>query len=258
MKQHQVYFIGAGPGDPDLLTLAGARALEQCQKVFVPPPYEVTFASLLVGKSLHIPFDFYFEELLELINTALTSSDVAFLVPGDLTFYSPFQCLVDNLENRAVVIPGVGTANVASAFLKKTLDLPDVSSRAIIVSPRTLGNDGSLSIRSLAAPGVTLLIYMNNIPLPQLVDDLKSGYGENVPIAILHRLCLPGQEVVSGCLDDIIEKVGGRDFFNLEGQDRRPALTLVLVGETLQTTVDGTWWNYRRDNIWRHRDAEQQ
>ena len=52
------------------------------------------------------------------INTALTSSDVAFLVPGDLTFYSPFQCLVDNLENRAVVIPGVGTANVASAFLK--------------------------------------------------------------------------------------------------------------------------------------------
>ena len=258
MQQHRVYFIGAGPGDPDMLTLGGARALELCQEVFVAPPYEVTFANLLAGKSLHVPFEFYFDEMLALINNSLTHTNVAFLVPGDLTFYSPFQALVDALGEQAVVIPGVGTANVASAFLKKTLDLPGVSSRAIIASPRTLGDDGSVSIRTLAAPGVTLLIYMNNIPLPQLVDDLKAGYGENVPIAILHRLCLPQQEVVTGRLDDIIVKVGQRDFFNLESQDKRPALTLIIVGETLSATADGKWWDYRRDTIWRYRKTEQE
>ena len=258
MQQHRVYFIGAGPGDPDMLTLGGARALELCQEVFVAPPYEVTFANLLAGKSLHVPFEFYFDEMLALINNFLTHTNVAFLVPGDLTFYSPFQALVDALGEQAVVIPGVGTANVASAFLKKTLDLPGVSSRAIIASPRTLGDDGSVSIRTLAAPGVTLLIYMNNIPLPQLVDDLKAGYGENVPIAILHRLCLPQQEVVTGRLDDIVVKVGQRDFFNLESQDKRPALTLIIVGETLSATADGKWWDYRRDTIWRYRKTEQE
>ncbi len=253
MSRHRVYFIGAGPGCADLLTLRGSRVLAGCHTVFAPPPYEETMADLLAGKCVEIPFAYRFEDLLRYIEDLLGRGDVAFLVPGDLTFYSPFQPFVDALGERAEVVPGVGTANAAAGFLGKTLDLPDVSSRAIIVSPRTLGDDGKVTIRSLAAPGVTLLIYMNNIPLPALVDDLRAGYGANVPIAILHRLCLPGQEVVVGRLDDIVEKVGRRDFFNLEGDDKRPALTLVIAGETLMATADGAWWNYRQETIWKHR-----
>jgi precorrin-4/cobalt-precorrin-4 C11-methyltransferase len=107
-----------------------------------------------------------------------------------------------------------------------------------------------------ARPGSTLLIYMNNIPLPDLVAELRRGYGVNVPIAIIHRLCLPGEEIVLGTLDDIVAQVGERDFFNLQAKTKRPALTLVLVGETLAAREDGTWWDYRRDNIWRYRDGE--
>ena len=255
MNDHKVYFIGAGPGCPDLLTLQGSRLLAGCRVAYVPPPFEETFAEHLAGKELRIPFSYRFEQLIEQIGEELKNSDVAFLVPGDLTFYSPFQPLVDALGSKALVVPGVGTANVASAFLQKTLDLPDVSSRTVLVSPRTLGDDGAVAIRELAAPGVTLMIYMNNIPLPQLVDDLLSGYGSNVPIALLHRLCLPGQEIVTGRLDDIVEKVGGRDFFNLEGEDKRPALTLVIVGETLAAATNGEWWNYRHENLWKKRES---
>lgn len=256
---NHVYFLGAGPGDPELLTLRASRLLAECPVVYAPTPFEVTFAAYLTGKTLLIPFDYYFRELLDLVEIQLKNGPVAFLVPGDLTFYSPFQALVDAFGERAVVVPGVGTANAAAASLKKTLDLPAVCNRTILASPRTLGdNPGTPTMKDLAAPGVSLLIYMNNIPLPELVNQLRAGYGRSVAIAILHRLGLPGEEVVRGTLDDIVARVGDRDFFNLNGVDRRPALTLIMVGESLDASTDGDWWDHRRDHIWKQRDAEWQ
>jgi precorrin-4/cobalt-precorrin-4 C11-methyltransferase len=252
----RIFFIGAGPGDPELLTLRGARALSECHTVFAATPYEETFALLLQGKKVLVPFDFYFQELCRAIDEFLLKGSVAFLVPGDLTFYSPFQPLVEHFGDDAVVIPGVGTANAASAILKRTFDLSAVCSRAIITSPRTLGDDPQgTTIADLAAPGAALLIYMNNTPLPQLVEQLKKGYGRSVPIAIFHRLCLPGEAVVAGTLDDIVERVGGRDFFQLSQTNGRPALSLVVVGETLASKVDGSWWDFRREHIWQHQGS---
>ena len=252
-----VYFIGAGPGDAELLTLRGARLLGECQAVFAPTPFEETFADRLADKTVLYPFDFYFKELLDRIEEELISGSVAFLVPGDLTFYSPFQALVDALGDRAVVVPGVGTANAAAAYLKKTLDLPGVCNRAILASPRTLGDGPDApDLSQLAAPGVTLLIYMNNLPLVDLVRQLRQGYGGSVPIAVLHRLGLPGETVVQGSLDDIVERVGPRDFFNLGGPIKRPALTLVIAGETLNASVDGSWWDFRREHVWRFREGD--
>lgn len=251
---NRVYFIGAGPGDAELLTLRGARLLGRCPAVFVPPPLDQTFAELLAGKRLLVPFDYYFAELLELLEQLLEAGPVAFLVPGDLTFYSPFQALVDTLGERAEVVPGVGTANAASAYLRKTLDLPGVCNRTILASPRTLGDDPDApQLGDLAAPGVTLLIYMNNLPVSELVAELRRGYGRDVPIALLHRLGLPGEDVVRATLDTLEQEVAGRDLFNLSGKDRRPALTLVVAGETLTAEVDGGWWDFRREHIWKHR-----
>lgn len=251
MSDNKVYFIGAGPGSPDHLTLRGASVLADCGTVFAAQPYETTFGAFLSNKEVLSPFDYYFQELIDKISSVLTGTSVAFLIPGDLTFYSPFQALLDYYADIAEVIPGVGTANLASARLKKTLDLPGVSNRAIIASPRTLGDKpGAPTIGDLVAPGVTLLIYMNNIPLPELVEILRRGYGANVPIAICHRLDLPGEEIVTGCLDTIVAQVGDRDFFNLLSASRRPALTLVIVGETLSAISDGSWWDWRRQHIW--------
>lgn len=248
-----LYFIGAGPGDPCHLTLAGAAALQKAQVVFAPDPFEETFASVLEGKRVLVPFDYYFDDMITEIDRALESGDVAFLVPGDLTFYSPFQPFIDHYADRSHVLPGVGTANVLSAMLKKTLDLPGVCSRTIIASPRTLG-DGGISFADLARPGVTLLIYMNNLPLTDLVAELRKGYGKDVPIVLGHRLCLPEEEIVAGSLDTIVDLVGDRDFFNLGKEIRRPALTLIVVGETLTAFGDSAWWDHRRRTLWQFRD----
>lgn len=252
---HHVYFLGAGPGDPELLTRRAERLLGECQVVYLPPLYDQTFAELLEGKELFVPFEFYFADLIKLIKEQLVNGPVAFLVPGDLTFYSPFQAVVDALDDLAVVVPGVGIANAASALLKKTLDLPGVCSRAILASPRTLGNGPDApTMGDLAAPGVSLLIYMNNIPLPELVAQLRKGYGKDIPIALAHRVGLPDEEIIVATLDTIVTKVGDRDFFNLDSTNPRPALTLLLVGESLTADADPTWWDYRRDHIWKHQD----
>jgi precorrin-4/cobalt-precorrin-4 C11-methyltransferase len=253
---HQVYFLGAGPGDPELLTLRAERLLKECQVVYIPPLFDRPFADLLIGKELFIPFEYYFSDLIALLKVQLANGPVAFLIPGDLTFYSPFQAIVDALGDLAVVVPGVGTANAASALLKKTLDLPGVCSRAVLASPRTLG-DGpdALTMGDLAAPGVSLLIYMNNLPLATLVGQLRKGYGKDVPIALAHRVGLPDEELIVATLDSIVARVGDRDFFNIDSPDPKPALTLLLVGESLTADADPAWWDYRRDHIWKNRDS---
>lgn len=252
---HQVYFLGAGPGDPELLTRRAVRLLAECDVVYVPPLYDQSFAELLQGKELFIPFELYFDELISKIKAQLNDGPVAFLVPGDLTFYSPFQAVVDALADLAVVVPGVGTANAASAIIKKTLDLPGVCSRAVLASPRTLGDGPDApTMGDLASPGVTLLIYMNNVPLPELVKDLRGGYGKDVPIVLAHKIGLPEEEVIVASLDTIVGEVGDRDFFNLENPNPKPALTLLMVGESLTAEADPAWWDYRRDHIWKFRE----
>jgi precorrin-4/cobalt-precorrin-4 C11-methyltransferase len=251
---NRVFFIGAGPGDPQLLTLQGAAALERCAIVYLPLPYDETFAALLQGKQILIPFDYDFEELLGNITQQLVNNSVAFLIPGDLTFYSPFQGLIDHFNEQAEVVAGVGVANAASARLKRTLDLPSVCNRALIVSPKTLGDgENSPKLEELAAPGVSMLIYMNNLPLPELVAKLRQGYGSNVPIALLHRLGLTDEKIIEGTLDTIVDACEGVDYFYLNDPSKKPALTLVVVGETLHAKVDGQWWDYRRETMWRKR-----
>ena len=249
-----IYFIGAGPGDPGMLTLQGAKALDAAGVVYLPVPYDETFAELLTGKQLLIPFDYDFKTLTGQIAAHLKRTPVAFLVPGDLTFYAPFQGLIDHFGDNAEVIPGVGVANAAAARLKKTLDLPAVTNRTLIVSPRTLGDAAdSPGLEKLAAPGVSLLIYMNDLPLEQLVEKLLAGYGKDVPIALLHRLGLPGEAIVEGTLKTIVAACDGTDYFFLNEPEKKPALTLVVVGETLRGEVDGHWWDYRRTHIWKAR-----
>lgn len=250
----KVYFIGAGPGDPQLLTLQAVDALTGASLVFAPEPFEETFAERLAGKLVVSPFDFDFAEIVERVETQLELSDVAFMIPGDLTFYSPFQSLINHFDTRAEVLAGVGIANAASARLKRTLDMPGICNRAIIVSPKTLGDEkGMPSLEELAGKGASLLIYMNNMPLAELCATLRRGYQTDVPITLIHRLGLPGEEIISGTLDTIDARTCGKDYFNLNDPTGKPALTLIIVGETLTAEVDGSWWDYRREHIWKKR-----
>ena len=77
MTGHKVYFIGAGPGSPDLLTLKGRDLLERCPVVFVPTPFEETMSEHLQGKKIEIPFDYRYEELLSYLEQLLKTADAS-------------------------------------------------------------------------------------------------------------------------------------------------------------------------------------
>lgn len=248
---NRVYFVGAGPGDPDLITLRGAALLRECRAVFTFAPLGETFAGLIQGRPVYDPYDFDFDDLLIRLDALLETGDVVFLQPGDMTFFSPFQALIEALGDKAEVVPGVGSANAASALLKRTLNLSGVCTRTILVSSRVLAEvPGAPALEELAKPGATLLIYMNHYPVAELVARLRCGYGRNEPIALAHRIGLPGQRLYQGTLDDIVAQTSDCDLFDKKG---RADLTLIIVGEALTATPDQGWWDQRRLNVRRHR-----
>jgi len=242
---NRVWFVGAGPGDPQLLTLRGAQLLQHSREVFAFPPFGETFGEMLEGKTIRDPFDYSFAGLRDLLHSLLQQGDVIFLVPGDLAFFCPFQPLIDALGERAAVVPGVGNANAAAAALKRTLNLSGVCSRTVLVSGRHLAKhpDG-LQLPQLCSPGTTLLLYMNTLPVTELVTQLRHGYGGNVPIALLHRLGLPGQDILLTDLDSLVPRVAGRDYFATSGAVRS-SLTLIVAGEALTAMADEAWWDQR-------------
>jgi precorrin-4/cobalt-precorrin-4 C11-methyltransferase len=247
----RVFFVGAGPGDPQLITLRGAALLERCCAVFTFAPLDETFAGLIAGKPVYDPYDFAFGDLLKRLDELLQSGDVVFLQPGDLTFFSPFQALIEALGDRVEVVPGVGTANAASALLRRTLNLSGVCTRTVLVSTRVLAEaPGAPVLEDVAAPGVTLLIYMNHYPLEELVSRLRTGYGRNEPIAVAHRIGLSGQRLYLGTLDDIVDQTRDCALFDEKG---RADLTLIIVGEALTAIPDESWWDDRRLHVRRHR-----
>jgi precorrin-4/cobalt-precorrin-4 C11-methyltransferase len=248
---NRVYFVGAGPGDPELITLRGASLLSRCRVVFTFAPLDEMFAALIGDKPVCDPFDFDFDDLLARLEEWLDTGDVVFLQPGDLTFFSPFQALIEILGDKAEVVPGVGSANAAAALLKRTLNLSGACTHTVLVSSRVLAEvPGAPSLEDVACPGATLLIYMNHYPLAELVSRLRSGYGRNEPIALAHRLGLPGQRLILGTLDDILKQADDGMLFDEKG---RADLTLIIVGRALTAIPEKGWWNQRRLRVRRHR-----
>ena len=246
---NRVFFIGAGPGAPDLLTVRGLNALSQCSVVYALPPYDEAFGPLLAGKTVFNPFDYYFAELLQQVEVQLRANSVAFLVPGDQTFLCPFHGIVDFFDDRADVIPGVGIVNAASATLKKSFDLPSVCQRTMLVSPRVLAERGELDqLPSLLDREVTVLLYLNHLPLVELAALLRQGFGENVPFGAFYRLGLEDQDVVLTSLDDVLCQVDEVSQFSLKSETdgRSSSLLFYAAGHALTAKDDGEHWDRRR------------
>lgn len=254
LPQNPVYFIGAGPGDPDLLTLAGAKALRRSKYVLAPAIFEESFSRRLRGKEVESPFQFPHIELTRWVESRLPRGQVSVLMPGDFSSFCPFQSFVAHFGERARVLPGVGAHAVAAAILKRTFDLPGVAHATVLTSPRAHARAGSrVHLKEYAVPGHTLVIYMNDIPLGQLAKELRRGFRADVPIAVLERVSCSDERITVATLDTIEARIGNRDPFGLETHGPEPALALVIAGGALGADEDPSWWDRRYDRIWKPR-----
>ncbi len=229
----KVYFVGAGPGDPELMTLKGLRVLRRADLVIYPgslTPREAVEewapdAELVdsYGRSL--------EELVELmVEAAREGKTVVRLVSGDPFIYSSVYEQVRELERAGVeyeIVPGVSSVNAAAAALGEELTKPGVSQTVILTRPagRT-GKPKGESLRELARHGCTMVIFLGVRYLEDIVESLlEGGYSEDTPVAVVYKVSTPEEKIVRGTLADIVEKV------KEEGIDRT---ALIIVGDVLR------------------------
>lgn len=210
-----VYIIGAGPGDPELITVKGKAILERADIII--------YAGSLVNKELlqyarndceiYDSAGMNLDEVIAVMEQAIKEEKlIARLHTGDPTIYGAIREQMDKLSERGIpyeVVPGVSSFCAAAAALKAEYTLPGVSQTVILT--RMEGRTGvpeKESIQSLASHNATMVIFLSVHMLEQLVEKLCSGYAEDTPAAIVYKASWPEQKIIKGTLGDICEKAG--------------------------------------------------
>lgn len=227
----RVYIIGAGPGDPKLITVRGAELIARCPVVLytgslVPKEVVATAAAdALVLDSSSMTLD----EILAVIVAARDAGqDVARVHTGDpVLFGSTAEQMrrMDALGIEYEIVPGVSSFTAAAAALGRELTLPELSQTVILtraegrtpMPPRE-------KLEQLASHGATLCLFLSITLLRDVVAALAPSYGEDCPVAVVHKASCPDQRIVLGTLADIRERVRASGI---------KSQSMILVGRVL-------------------------
>ena len=216
----QVFIVGAGPGDPELITMKGHRLLSEADVVI--------YAGSLVnptlldytkkGAEIHNSASMTLPEVIETIDAAVRQGKmVVRLHTGDPSIYGAIQEQMDELKKRGIefeVVPGVSSFLATAAALKQEYTLPGISQTVIITR-----NEGRTPVpereklRALAAHQSTMCIFLSITMLDQVVAELiAGGYEPSTPIAIVQRASWPEQKIVRATLETIVEAIRDKNI----------------------------------------------
>jgi precorrin-4/cobalt-precorrin-4 C11-methyltransferase len=229
-----VFFIGAGPGDPDLITVKGQRLIRTCPVIIyagslVPEAVLEGHQAVQVTNSAAL----HLEQIITLMKSAhANGQDVARVHSGDPSLYGAIGEQIRCLRELGIpfeIVPGVTATAACAALLGTELTLPDISQSVILTryGDKTAMPEGE-ALGDLARHQATMAIHLGVNNLAKIVAELAPHYGLDCPIAIVHRASWPDQDWVVGTLSDIEHKVQEKGF-------RRTAL--ILVGRVLGNDV---------------------
>jgi precorrin-4/cobalt-precorrin-4 C11-methyltransferase len=249
-----VYFIGAGPGDPELITVKGQRLLHACPVILYAG--SLVPEAVLAGNSAELVVntaELHLKEIILLISQAhAKGQDVARVHSGDPSLYGAIGEQIRQLRALAIpfqIIPGVTATAACAALLECELTLPEVSQTLIMTryaSKSTM--PAGEQLHDMARHGATMAIHLGVVHLSKIVAELLPHYGADCPIAVVHRASWPDQDWVSGTLANIEALVSAKGF-------RRTAL--ILVGRVLNTEqfADSALYNAEHRHLFRQPDA---
>ncbi|RUM55255.1 MAG: precorrin-4 C(11)-methyltransferase [Marinomonas sp.] len=229
-----VFFIGAGPGDPDLMTVKALKTIERCSVILYAGsliPTEVIDNVRESAEAIYDTASLNLDETTEIIRQAAAEGKhVARLQSGDPALYGAIgeqMRRLDALNIDYEVIPGVSAVAASAAMLQKELTLSGVSQTVIMT--RYEGKTPFPErerLPTLAKSGATLAIHLGITRIHKIVEELLPHYGEDCPVAVCYRTSWPDQDYVTGTLKDIVEKVRAKKFTRT---------SLILVGHVLDT-----------------------
>ncbi|MGH8056978.1 MAG: precorrin-4 C(11)-methyltransferase [Candidatus Entotheonellia bacterium] len=228
----KVLFVGAGPGDPELLTLRGARALAAADVV--------VYAGSLVprgvlrhvrpGARIHNSATLTLEDTHRLLTDAYRAGQrVVRLHSGDPSLYGAITEQMARLDQEGIpheIVPGVSAFQAVAARLGIEYTLPGVVQTLILT--RAGGRTGlppNESLVELARHGVTLCLFLSARHVTEVQETLLTSYAPTTPVAVAYRATWPDEELVLGTLAELAEIIQHRGY-------ERTAL--IVVGPSLQ------------------------
>lgn len=208
-----VVFLGAGPGDPELITLKGRRLLDEADVIVYAG--SLVNPALLEGVQAKI-YDsagMTLEEVLAvLIATSREGKKAVRLHTGDPAIYGAIREQMQRLDTENIpyeVVPGVSSALAAAAALQAELTVPEVTQTVIFTrqAGRTPVPEQE-SLRKLAAIQASMCIFLSISMMDKVVGELTGGgYPKDTPIAVVEKASWPDQHIVRGTLADIADKI---------------------------------------------------
>lgn len=210
-----IYFVGAGPGDPDLITVRGRKLLEQADMLIYAGSL-VSDEQLQWCKADCEIYNSAGMSLEEVEKKFLEAEEKNYLTvrlhSGDPTLYGAIREQIDFLTSKNIpyeVIPGVSSFTAAAAVIGKEFTLPDVSQTIILT--RAAGRTPvpeKENLKSLAKHGASMAIFLSAGQIDTVAKELAAGYGRSdVPCVVIYRATWNEQKIISATLADIAEKV---------------------------------------------------
>ncbi|WP_395311752.1 precorrin-4 C(11)-methyltransferase [Mycobacterium sp. AMU20-3851] len=211
-----VYFIGAGPGAADLITVRGQRLLNRCQVCLyagsIMPRDLLDFcpADARIVDTGPLTLDQIIDELAAADAAGL---DVARLHSGDPSIYSALaeQCRrLDELGIGYEVVPGVPAFAAAAAALGRELTVPGVAQTVTLSRVATLSTamPEKESLAALSAPGATLVLHLAAAQAETIVAELTAGgYTAETPCAVVAYASWPTEQLVRCPLGELVEQL---------------------------------------------------
>lgn len=210
-----IYFIGAGPGDVDLITVKGQKLLAKADVVIYAGSlvWDEHLKICKKGCKSYNSASLTLEEVMDIIkrNDSETATIVR-LHTGDPTIYGAIReqiRLLDGLKIPYQVIPGVSSFTASCAAINREFTVPGVSQTVIItrIEGKTPVPEAE-DLEILASHKCSMAIFLSVQDIDRVIDKLKRGYGRNdVPVVVVYKASWPDQMILTGTLSDIAEKV---------------------------------------------------
>jgi len=228
----KVYFVGCGPGDPELITIKAKKLIQKADVVvysgsLIPTP----ILKLCKKGKLYDAAKLVREEIFEILKKNVKEDKlVVRLHDGDPTIYGAIKEQIDNLRKEGIeseIIPGVTSFLASAAALGIQLTLPGVTQTIIITraEARTKVPERE-KISALAKHNATMVFYLSVHLLSQIVKQaIDGGYSKSTPAAVVYRASWPDQKIIVGTLGDITKKV--RD-------ERIIKTAIVIIGDVIK------------------------
>lgn len=232
----KVYFVGAGPGDPELLTIKARRVLDRADLIIYAG--SLINPALLKGlkAGLYDSSRMNLDEIIDLMKQAYHEAKVVVrLHSGDLSIYSAVNEQIERLKKLNIefeVIPGVSSFQAGAAMLAQELTIPEISQTVILT--RLEGRTpvpGKERLRELARHNATMVIFLSAGMIDKVQEELLYGYPEDTPFVVIEKVTWPEQRIFKGILKDLASTVK-------EAGIKKTAL--IYIGDVLRASAEST------------------